>query len=354
MQKIILAILLSLLLIPVSSIFAQNYDKPPTLAVKLTSDAPFAYRDSDGFLVVLGEVTNTANVPVSNVTIRVDFYDDSNSQPIEVVRGGPTLEVIPANGSSTYMIKSSDTDANLTRVGVAIEGFDSSQLKAKGLDVIPGDVVVDSSFRFSGTIKNIGGANSGDTKVYVALYDVFDPPRLVGLYSTSIPSIPIDGEGKFSFDEPVNSRAVTFSVFSESQIFQSNIKKLDMPPQNLITRLATINSVSITDENGQTLPSATVGTPVNIQSDAWIQYSADQQSSEHPYVFYAQIKQSGEQSYVEYIGLVEGKFVGADKQFPKISWTPEHSGVFYIETYLWDDQDVPMSEPGPILLVVVN
>lgn len=354
MLKVILGIILVLLLIPVSSIHAQNYDKPSTLSVKLTSDAPFAYFDSEGFLIVVGEVVNNEKSPVSNVRIKVNFYEQSNTQPSEVVRGGTILEVIPPLGKSPYMIKSSNADPKLTQISVSLEGYDSSQSKEIGLSITPGDVIVDSAFRFSGTIKNSGGADSGEGKVYVAFYDVFDPPRLVGILNATIPNIPDGQTATFSFNALPNDRASTMAVFSESEIFQSNIVKLDVPPQELITKLATISNVSITDENGANLPKATVGKPINIQSDAWIQYSGDQTSSEHPYVLYAQVKQSGEKPYVEYIGFAEGKFTGAEKEFPKISWTPEHSGIYYIETFLWDDNGVPMAEPGPILLVVVS
>lgn len=353
MQKIILGLVLALLL-PVSGINAQNYDKPPTLSVQLTSDSPFVYRDADGFLVVVGEVINNEKSPVSNVRIKVNFYEQSSSQPTEVVRGGTILNVVPPLGKSPYVIKSSNADPNLTQVSVSMEGFDSSPSKEIGLQVIPGNVIVDSSFRFSGIIKNIGGADSGEANVYVAFYDVFDPPRLVGISSYTIKNIPDNGEESFNFNEPPNSRAATFSVFSESQIFQSNMIKMDVPPQELITRLVTISSVSITSEDGSNMPQASVGKPVNIQGETWIQYSADQSSQEHPFVLYAQVKQSGEKPYVEYIGYVEGKFIGAEKQFPKIQWTPAHSGVYYIETFLWDDKGVPMAEPGPILLVVVS
>lgn len=354
MIKVILGLLLVLLLVPVPGISAQNYDTPQTLKVQLTSDSPFVYRDSDGFLVAIGEVVNNEKTPVSNVRIKVNFYEQSSSKPSEVVRGGTILDVIPPLGKSPYMIKSSNADPKLTQVSVAMEGFDSSQSKEIGLQIIPGDVIVDSLFRFSGIIKNIGGADSRDTTVYLAFYDRFDPPRLVGISSTSIQNITNNGQVTFSFKEQPNQRATTFSVFSESQIFQSNIVKMDVPPQELITKLVTISNVSITDENGTNLPQAYVGKSVNIQSEAWIQYSADQISSEHPYTYYVQVKQSGEKPYVEFIGFSEGKFIETEKQSPKIQWTPEHSGVYYVETFLWDDKGVPMAEPGPILLVVVS
>lgn len=354
MLKTIVGLILILILIPISGISAQNIDKPQTLAVKLTSDSPFVYRDSDGFLVVIGEVTSSEKSPVSNIRIRVNFYEQSSSQPSEVVRGGTVLEVIPPLGTSPYVIKSQTANPKLTQITVAVEGFDSSPPKTSGLQIVPGNIGLDSSFRFSGTIKNVGGADSGNVKVYVAFYDVFSPTRLVGISSTTLTNIPTNGEAQFKFDEPPNERAVSFSVFSESPVFQSNIVKMAMPQSNLITRLVTLDNVSILDESGSSIPQAHVGVPISIQTEAWIQYSSDQKSSEHQYLFYAQVVQSGTKPFVEYIGMTEGKFIGAEKQFPQVKWTPEHEGVYYVETFLWDDVGVPMAEPGPILLVVVN
>ena len=52
--------------------------------------------------------------------------------------------------------------------------------------------------------------------------------------------------------------------------------------------------------------------------------------------------------------MAEGAFVGPTKQFPKVSWTPEHDGLFYIETYIWDDTNRPIASQGPIALIHVK
>jgi len=97
-----------------------------------------------------------------------------------------------------------------------------------------------------------------------------------------------------------------------------------------------------------------VGSPVKIQSESWIQFSADQKSNETPYSYYVQIKQSGKTPFVEFIGQYDGSHIGVDKQFPSVDWTPENNGLFFIETFVWDRNNIPIADQGPIVLVIVN
>ena len=84
MQKLILGIFLTLLLIPLSQSFSQEYsDNAPTLSVTLQNDTPFIYQDSEGYTVVVGAVSNhDSQTSVNNVVIRVNFFDDFDSNPI--------------------------------------------------------------------------------------------------------------------------------------------------------------------------------------------------------------------------------------------------------------------------------
>src|SRR3990170_1079371 len=73
---------------------------------------------------------------------------------------------------------------------------------------------------------------------------------------------------------------------------------------DFISSLVTINDISVTDSEGNRLPDLMVNSPVNIQSELTIQYSPNQKPEVQPYVYYIQIKQSGEKAFVEYIGKV--------------------------------------------------
>ena len=80
--------ILGFLLIPFSQSFAQEYsDTAPTLSVSLTSDTPYVYQDSDGYTVVVGNVkNNNSQTSVTNVMIQVNFFDEFDPNPLEVVR----------------------------------------------------------------------------------------------------------------------------------------------------------------------------------------------------------------------------------------------------------------------------
>ena len=118
--------------------------------------------------------------------------------------------------------------------------------------------------------------------------------------------------------------------------------------------LVTINDISITDTEGNFLSDVFVDSTVNVQSTIWLQYSEDQEIPEQPYVYYVQIKQSGEQAFVEFIGKTENSFLSPAQHIPQVEWTPENKGLYFIETFVWDPAGVPLASKGPISLVLVK
>ncbi len=92
----------------------------------------------------------------------------------------------------------------------------------------------------------------------------------------------------------------------------------------------------------------------NINEVALIQLAADHESDETAYTYYVQIKESGKAPYVEYIGKFDGQFIGAGSEFQTIDWIPEKKGLFFIETFVWDRNNIPIAEQGPIVLIIVN
>src|SRR3989304_6366222 len=102
MKKIVLSIFLILILFPISSEFSQEYsDNPPTLSAVLTSDSPFVYKDDEGYTVVVGAVENTNNLTsVTDVRVRVNFYNDVSPEPLEIIEGETNLEIIPPLGKT--------------------------------------------------------------------------------------------------------------------------------------------------------------------------------------------------------------------------------------------------------------
>ena len=92
-MKLFVYAFMILLLIPFSQAFsAEKTDNPQTLSVSLINDPPFVYRDSEGYTVVVGLVKNNNSLSsVSNVKLQVNFFDDLDPTPLEVVDGYSTL-----------------------------------------------------------------------------------------------------------------------------------------------------------------------------------------------------------------------------------------------------------------------
>lgn len=347
-----------LLLIPFNQGFSQVMDTTPTLTVFLDSGNIYVYQDSEGHTVVAGIVeNNNSQTPVNNIQIQVKFFDDLSPAPLEIVQGTTILEVIPNNGKSPYAIRSQTANPNITQASVSLLGFDSSVEKQKGLTVYSTDVFLDSSFRFSGVLEN-GGAPNSDTNVYLAFYDGFDPPRILGVSTIELGYVDSDIEVSFEFDEIIDSKAVGFFLFAESNIFNSDFVDIKIPLSQIPDKLVTISDVSVEDSNGNKLSELTVGSAVSIKSKTWIQFAADQKSNETAYTYYVQIKKSpenrGDPPTVEYIGKFDGSFIGTGKEIQVIDWVPEQSGLFFIETFVWDRNNVPIAEQGPFVLILVN
>lgn len=352
MQKIFLCAFLILMLLPISSGFSQKSDTPSTLSVALTSDSPFVYKDKEGYTIVVGNVENRSELTsVTNVQLIANFYDETGNEPLETVLGGTILEVIPELGTSPYVIQSESANPNITHVSIVLKGFFPSPSKSQQLVVESTDILLDENLRVSGILTN-GGSPITDTFVYLAFYDAFIPPRLIGISSTQIGDVEANEKVDFYFNEEIDQRAISFQIFAQSNVFYSNFVDEKIPQQ--ITKLVTISGVSLIDSQGNKLSEITVGSTVNIQSKVLIHFSIDQKSNETPYTYYAQVKQSGEKPYVEFIGKFDGRFIGTGSQSISIDWIPENSGLFFIETYVWDRNNIPIADKGPIVLIVVN
>ena len=354
MQKIILSAFLILLLIPFSQGFSQVTDNPPTLSMSLRNESPFVYKDSEGYTVVVGAIENNNSLtPVTNVRLQVTFYDDLDPNPLEVVQGSSTLEVIPAGGMSSFSIRSDTPNPNITQASVSLLGFDSSVPKQNGLTVFSSQVSLDTSLQFSGVLKN-GGAPIADTNVYLAFYDAFDPPRILRVSTIEIGNMQPNEETQFELDEVIDARAVGFLLFAESDVFYSDFVNVKIPPSQAQTKLVTISGVSVEDQMGNKLSEIPVGSTVNIKSNTIIEFVADPESNETAYTYYVQIKESGTSPVVEYVGKFDGRFIGTGTETQTIDWIPQRSGLFFIETYVWDRNNIPLAEQGPIVLVFVN
>lgn len=355
MRKFVLSAFLILLLIPSSQAFsAETTDNPSTLSASLVNETPFVYQDSEGYTVVVGAVgNNNSQTPITNVRIQVNFFDDFDPTPLEAIIGFSTLDVIPPNGQSPFAIRSDTPNPNITQASVSLLGFDSSVPKQEGLIVYSTNVFLDSTLHFSGVLQN-GGAPSADTKVHLAFYDGFEPPRILGVSTIELGNMGLNTETTFELDEKIDARSVGFLLFAESSVFSSDFVDIEIPLSQMHTKLVTISDVTVEDTTGNKLSEIKVGSTVNIKSETLVEFAADPKSNETAYTYYVQIKESGAIPYVEYIGKFDGRFIGTGTDSQSIDWIPENKGLFFIETFVWDKNNVPIAERGPFVLVVVN
>ncbi|MBI1663563.1 MAG: hypothetical protein IS860_08765 [Nitrosopumilus sp.] len=354
MLKFVLGAFLVFLLIPFSQSFSQEYsDNTPTLSVSLTNENPFVYQDSDGYTVVVGTVKNhNTQTAVTNVLVQVNFFDDFDPSPLEVVQGRTTLGVIPPNGESPYSIKSQSPNPAITEASVSLLGFDSSSTKQNGLTVYSSEISFDGNLSFEGVLQNSGAPNS-DTNVYLTFYDAFEPPRILEVATVELGDVASDAEIPFYLDKKIDARAVGFMMFAESDVFSSNFVDVKIPEPQSLTTLVSISNVSVTDSQGEKLSEIPRDTIVNIKSETWIEFASDQIANETPYTYYVQIKESASGT-VEYIGKADGRFIGTGLQSQTIDWIPEKSGLFFIETFVWDRENIPIAEQGPFVLINVQ
>ncbi|MDH3276489.1 MAG: hypothetical protein OEM21_00125 [Nitrosopumilus sp.] len=351
MKKILLSLFLILMLFPLNHGFSQKSDTLSTLSVALTSESPYVYKDDEGYTVVVGNVINKNELTsVGNIQLKVNFYDETGTDPLETIRGGTILDVIPELSTSPYIIKSNSPNPNITSISIMLENFLPVPSKSQQLIVESNEIVLGENLQLSGILTN-GGSPITDTFVYLAFYDSFIPPRLVGISSIPIGDVESNGKVDFYFNEEINKNAVSFQIFAQSNVFYSNIVDEKIPQQ--LTKLVTISDVSLKNSQGNNLSEITIGSTVNIQSNAWVQFSADPSSNETPYTYYAQVKNSDFPT-VEFLGKSDGRFIGTGSQSISVDWIPEHKGIFFIETFVWDRNHVPIANEGPIVILVVN
>ena len=338
-------------MLPVAQGFAQLTDTPSSLGVKLTGNT-FSYKDSEGYTIVLGEVENTKNFPVTNVKIWVGFYADKsgNGSPLETTTGTTLLDAVQPHGKSPFMIKSKTPDPEISEITVNMLGFNSASPKQQLLEMTPGTLSISDNVNLPGTITNKGQQPSTHVKVHLISYDAFSPPRIVGIQTISINDLKPNTTYDFDFDTNVDPRATSFKLIAESDNYQSKSTDVTKISVDVMTRLITINDIQILDSSGNHTSKLHVGIPVDITSMLSIQAA---KSGAQPYVYYAQVKQFGEKGTVEFLGVAEGVFNSTQMQTPKVSWTPQNEGGFFIETFVWDQSGAALAAPSSTVSIIL-
>ena len=319
--------------VPAAAPGGENLPSPTSIKVLVCSS--YSYKAPDGTTGVLGEVQNNNDFPITAVKVGVTF-EDANSNVLEYKTGTTLLQVVEPNSFAPFSIYSTKADPSITQIAVNLAGFTSASSRDQVLTISPGPIKVSDNLQLQGTIKNGGKSASTNTRLYLISYDAFQ--RVVAIGSTTVPDIGPGSTSNFTMESMSSSRAKTFQVVAESDSFQS----LPTSVSDIVASLPVmIVNTSITNPSGASYSSIPVDAPVKISSD--IRYLLNNQQ---PYVYYVQIKKFGGQ--VSFIGNSTGVFLGGSdsEQTESVSWTPSEAGSYYVETYVWSPDGVPVSSAG--------
>ncbi|MDE1839897.1 MAG: FxLYD domain-containing protein [Thaumarchaeota archaeon] len=316
-------------------------DLPPSTSLGVVVlQTEYSDKASDGTTVVFGEVQNNLDSPVNAVTIGVTFMD-SNSNQIEYKTGTTLLQVIQPGGKAPFMISSTKADPSITQIQVKIAGFQSSSAKQQLLQISPGSLQVSDNLLISGNITNNGAQQSTNTKLYLISYDAFQ--RIVAIGISDPISIDPGKDSQFSITSNSNTRAQSYMIVAESDNYQSKL----IPVNGVqVTLPVIVSNTVITNPNGTSYSTIPVNASVKISSDAKYLLNSTQS-----FIYYVQVKQFSGQ--VAFIGKYEGIFLGPGSQNVSVDWRPNTAGSYFVETYVWNYDSVPLSSAVPSINVVL-
>lgn len=301
----------------------------------------YSYKAQDGTTVVLGEIQNNNDFPITNAKVGVSF-EDLNNNVLEYKTGTTLLQVVQPGSRAPFSISSSKPDPSITQVSVNLAGFTSASTKGQLLYLSPGQLQVSDKLTLSGMIKNDGTAGATHIRIYLVAYDAFQ--RVVSVGSSVISDIGAGNSANFTVDSMSNSRAKSYVVVAESDNYQSK----PVPVSKIFASLpVVISNTVVSSPSGNSYSTIPVYAPVKISSK--LNYISDKLPQ--PYVYYVQIKQFD--GKVAFIGKSEGVFITSGDENQSISWTPTTAGSFFIETYVWDSDKVPLASAGTTINIVL-
>ena len=338
MKTLLLSSLLIIVLFTTNIVWA-DLPSPTSLGVEALQTI-YSHKTSDGTTVVFGEVQNNLNSPVNAVTLGVTFMDD-NSNQVEYKTGTTLIQVIPPGGKAPFMISSTKSDPSITQIQVKIAGFQSSSDRQQVLDISSGPLQVSDKVSVSGTITDNGALKSDNTKIYLISYDAFQ--RIVAIGISDPINVDSGKDSQFSVTSDSSPRAKSYMLIAESDNYQS---KLISVKGLQATLPVIVQGTMLTDPNGTSYSTIPVNASVKITSDT--NYLANSTQS---FIYYVQVKQFNGQ--VEFIGQYEGVFLGPGDQNMSVNWVPNSAGSYFVETYVWNYDEVPLSSAVPSINVVL-
>ncbi len=335
-----IAIAMALLLISSflpNLVWAQTL--PPNTSLTVDVLPAYSYKSDDGKTVVLGEVVNNNSFPITDVKIGISFLDE-NDNTLEYKTGPTLLKVIQGNGKAPFSISSTKSDPTIAKVQTKVAGFIPSSTREQRLTIMPGQLQIASQLLFSGSIKNDGTTISSGTKVFLISYDAFQ--RVVGISNSAPIDISPGIKSSFIITSVPNSHAKHYKLIAESDNYQSILT--DITDVN-VSLPVMIRGTLVTDQQGNKYNTIPVGDSVKITSE--LGFLTTQSKT---YLYYVQVKNFAGQ--VEFIGTSSGMSLNETEQ-ASVTWNPINDGPYFIETYVWDADNIPLAPPGNIINVVL-
>ena len=342
MRIVILSSLLIVMLFTTNLVWASDLLPPSTSLGVEALQTTYSHKADDGTTIVYGEVQNTLNSPVNAVSIGITFMDD-NSNQIEYKVGTTLLSVIPPGGKVPFAISSTKTDPSITQYQVKIAGFKSSPERQQVLDINPGSLQVSDKLLISGTITNNGAQKSTNTKLYLISYDPFQ--RIVAIGISSPVDVAATKDSQFSITSDSNSKALTYMIVAESDNYQSKLIPVTAVKVSLPIK---VSNTTITDPSGKPYDTIPVNASVNISSN--VKYLIDS-TQPQPFIYYVQVKQFDGKT--AFIGKFEGIFLGSENKTASVNWTPNLPGSYFMETYVWNYDNVPLAKFEPKINIIL-
>ena len=330
--------MLIVILFTMNLVWAQHL--PPTSSIQVDILSSYSYKEANGTTVVLGEVQNKLDSPVNAVTLGITFMND-NSDTIEYKTGTTLLQVIPPGGKVPFSISSTKPDPSITQIQVKLAGFRAASEKQQVLEISHNSLQISDKLVFSGTVKNNGPQKSSNTKLYLISYDPFQ--RVVSIGISNPIDVDIGKDSQFNITSISSPRAKSFMIIAESDNYQSKLTPITSIQMALPV---VVSNTLVTDTNGTSYSSIPVNATVKVTSN--LRYLLN---STQPFIYYVQVKQFNGQ--VEFIGKYEGIFLDSADQKISVNWNPRSAGSYFIETYVWDYDSIPLSSAGPSINVVL-
>lgn len=339
MRTVILSSLMIVMLFTTNLVWAESLAPSSSLGVAIPQ-TEYSHKLPDGTTMVYGEVQNNLDSPVNSVSVAIIFMDDNNNQ-IEYKVGTTLVSVIPSGGKVPFAIASTKADPAIALYQVKLAGFKSSSSKDQVLDITPGALQVSEKLLISGTITNNGALKSSNTKLYLISYDAFS--RIVAIGTSSPVDVGVKQDSQFSITSDSSPRAQSYMLIAESDNYESKLV-----PVTAITASLPIlvSSTIVTDSSGKPYDTIPVNSEVNISSNVKHLVNSTQ-----PYIYYIQVKQFDGRT--AFIGKYEGVFLGVDNKNATVSWTPSTAGQYFVETYVWNYDAVPLASSVPSINVIL-